>query len=310
MGFCEVGEGGVARGGIQAAGPPEFQIAHGAEGHRGVVAFGEIVGAVHAAFVERAVFDAEHVAGFVRRHLQRAAKHGGVVFLRIAVAGERPHADAFFERCLAEDEIPRGLRKKIRCREAEHRHGVLRAARQQHTFQNVGAEELLHAPLGMRAACAVGNRGVWQGIEDFHRHAEMDAQDFRRVFHERLLRFGEIADGLDVKCRALRSRAVRAGGEVLIKRLPVLGMLREPVASGGPRFLLHQRLELRGVSAQSLERWRFLSGCCGDEEGDDERGEPVFHGGTLARRPAGSRGFVVRRRETLPCPVPCPLLYG
>ena len=149
----------------------------------------------------------------------------------------------------------------------------------------------------MRAACAVGNRGVRQRIEDFHRHAEVDAQDFRRVFHERLLRFGEIADGLDVKCGALGSRAVWAGGEVLIKRLPVLGMLREPVAGGGPRFLLHERLEPRGVRAQSLERWRFLCGRGGDEEGDDERGEPVFHGGNLARRPAGTRGFVVSRRK-------------
>ena len=119
-----------------------------AQNQSGRVGLGAVVAAVHAAFGGRAVANSQHVPRLVCGDLQGPAQAGRQVGVRVALAIERPDADAVLERGLAEDEVPALAGPEVRRRQGQHRNRVVGTLLLEQV-ENVRGEDLSVTPGGM-----------------------------------------------------------------------------------------------------------------------------------------------------------------
>lgn len=110
-------ERGIASKHVESDAPLQLSQADGTKMQRSAVTFGQMIGAIHQAVKIRAVSEAKHMAGFVRKHLATSSEEKRLVNRRSwfaiecrIVAGETINTRAFSQGSLSENEIPGGLR--------------------------------------------------------------------------------------------------------------------------------------------------------------------------------------------------------
>lgn len=176
---AELFEGGEIGGGFEVEVPEEFSKAAGAEVEGVAVGFGDAVGPVHVAGVGSAVLEGENVAGFMRGDVHGAAEalaEGGFALGWIAVAVNRPDAEAFPGLGFAEDVVVGGAGEEVAGCKAEIGEGVVGAIRLEELVEDVERADLGRAPVGMNAAGVIGDDVERKLAEDFDRRLIEDAE--------------------------------------------------------------------------------------------------------------------------------------
>src|SRR5262245_20434426 len=115
----------------------------------------------------------------------QALTKGRIAFCRIAIAMDRPNADALPGLGFTEDVVALGTREEIAGCEAEIGEGIVGAIWLEHLVQNIGRTDLVCAPFRMDTAGVVGNYFQGQFTLDcdwsLEKQAEVLLRDFQNV---------------------------------------------------------------------------------------------------------------------------------